>query len=167
MSNDVKKHLSPAEAAMKAINDMSAASQASKLLASRLPKVPDFSFPRITEPAFVMPRIPSAEERNQYQSASVLMRAIADEALQWKARLPENYRPAILAIAYGGIQINVQTLSQVSFHGIRIEGTFNGSPCSILAHQSTVQLMCYGEEVDVSSQHNPIGFIWDANKIEV
>ena len=112
-----------------------------------------------------IPRMPTQEEINEYQSASVLMQALAEEALQWKERLPENYKPAILAILYGGIQIHVQTLSQVSFHGIRIEGSMNGAPCSLLAHQSTVQLLCYAEEI--KGKRNPIGFVWDNKRVEV
>jgi len=63
------------------------------------------------------------------------MSAIAEEALQWKDNLPENYRPAILAFMYGGIQINVNILSKVSFYAIKIEGTLNGAPCTLLAYQ--------------------------------
>ena len=95
------------------------------------------------------------------------MQVLADEALQWKEQLPENYNPAIIAILYGGIQIHVQALSQVSFHGIRIEGTMNGSPCSLLALQSTVQLLCYAEEVKSDVPRNPIGFIWNNKRVEV
>jgi len=133
-------------------------------------KIPDFNFPSVSSPAFhvyQLPRMPTQEEINDYQSASVLMRILADEALQWQKQLPEGYHPAILAVLYGGIQINVQTLSQVSFHGIRIEGTLNGAPCSLLAHQSTVQLLCYGEKIKPDAQRSPIGFIWNDNRTEV
>lgn len=129
--------------------------------------VPKISTPSFSLPEFRMPRIPTQEEVNEYQSASVLMQVLADEALQWKEQLPENYNPAIIAILYGGIQIHVQALSQVSFHGIRIEGTMNGSPCSLLAHQSTVQLLCYAEEVKSDVPRNPIGFIWNNKRVEV
>lgn len=110
---------------------------------------------------------PKQEDVNFYQSASVLMKALANEAQQWKDRLPEGYRPAILALLYGGIQINAYSLAKVSFHGIRIEGTMNDAPCSILAHQSTVQILCYAEEIKEDAPRNPIGFIWDDNRVEV
>lgn len=112
-----------------------------------------------------LPSLPTSEERNEYQSASVLVRALAEAALQWKEQLPANCKPAILAFLHGGIQIHVQTLSQFSFHGIRIEGTLNGAPCSVLAHQSTMQMVCHIEEVTSSAR--PIGFIWDGKKVEV
>ncbi len=114
-----------------------------------------------------LPKIPTQEEVNKYRSASVFMQAIAEEALLWKDQLPANYKPAILALLYGGVQIQVHVLAQVSFHGIRIEGTLNGSPCSLLAHQSTVQILCFGEEETEEQPRRPIGFIWSDNNIEV
>ncbi len=118
---------------------------------------------------FHLPQIktPSQEELNDYRSASVFMEALADAALAWKDNLPEGYEPAVMAILNGGIQIEVHALAQVSFHGIRIDGTFNGSPCSMLSHQSTVQLLCYACEVQPEEKRNPIGFIWQDHAIEV
>ena len=138
-------------------------------LRKSLSPLPDFAFPSVSSPEFKLPNIhfPSPRESNTYQSASALMKAIADEAMEWKQRVPKGYRPAIFAIMYGGIQISVQTLSQVSFHGIRIEGTLNGAPCSLLAHQSTLQMLCYAEAVKPNEHHNPIGFVWGENKVEV
>jgi hypothetical protein len=132
-----------------------------------LAKVPNFSFPSISSPEFRLPEIPTLEKANEFQSASVLMEALADEALQWKERLPEGYRPAILAIMYGGLQIHVKTLSKVSFHGVRVEGTMGDAPCSLLAHQSSIQLLCYAEEVAKDEPRNPIGFVWDDRCVQV
>lgn len=109
----------------------------------------------------------SPQEQNWYRSASVLLRAISEEAVLWQQNLPENYRPAILAVLQGGIQIQVETLAQISFHGVRVTGTLNGGPCSMLAHQSSIQLLCFGEEVVENKPKNPIGFIWDGQKVEV
>ena len=110
---------------------------------------------------------PTQEEINNYQSSSALMEALSKEALLWKEKLPENYKPAILAILYGGLQIHVQSLSQVGFHGIKIVGTLNGGPCSLLAHQTTVQMLCYGEEITKDTPKRPIGFIWSGGSVEV
>ncbi|MGH1487770.1 MAG: hypothetical protein ACRBCI_16280, partial [Cellvibrionaceae bacterium] len=133
-----------------------------------VPKVPNFSFPSQRE-AVLTQAISSIspEQLNEYRSASAFMQAIANEALMWKNQLPENFRPAILAVLNGGIQIKVHTLSQVSFHGIRIEGELNGGPCSLMAHQSTVQILCYGQEVIAKEEPRPIGFIWPDNEVEV
>ena len=112
-------------------------------------------------------KLPTKEEQDHYQSASVFMESLAKEALEWKRCLGDEYHPAIIAILYGGIQINVKTLSQVSFHGIRIEGELNGAPCTMLAHQSSVQMLCHAVKNEPDSPSRPIGFIWDSNEIEV
>ncbi|HEY0962750.1 MAG TPA: hypothetical protein VGE69_10395 [Pseudomonadales bacterium] len=108
-------------------------------------------------------QIPSAcseEESNEYRSAGVLLQALAAEARAWSERLPEHFRPAIVAILHGGLQVEVHELAQVSFDGIRIEGTLGDSPCSILAHQGTVQLICHAARVDEDAEPRPIGFVW-------
>lgn len=122
---------------------------------------------KVPTPAHKAFSLSSHEEVNAYQSASVLMKAISDEALSWKNSLPENFRPAVLAVLHGGIQIHVESLSKISFNGIRIAGLLNGGPCAMLAHQSTVQLLCYGQEITQEDPKNPIGFIWDDMNIEV
>jgi hypothetical protein len=132
---------------------------------NKISAIPDFSLP---QPEVLTPiRFPTQQEINKYQSASVLMEALSKEALRWKKQLPENYKPAILALLFGGLQINVHSLSQVSFHGIQIEGTLNGAPCSLLAHQSTVQMLCYGEEITEETPSRPIGFIWTGHNVQV
>lgn len=107
-----------------------------------------------------IPAACSQEESNEYRSAGVLLQALAAEARAWSERLPENFRPAIVAILHGGLQVEVNELAQVSFDGIRIEGTLGDSPCSILAHQGTVQLICHAVRVDVDEEPRPIGFVW-------
>lgn len=96
------------------------------------------------------------------------MASIAQEAMEWKNALDEEHLPAIIAILYGGIQIKVNSLSKVSFHGIRIEGEVNGSPCAILAHQSTLQVLCHAVKIVKEAQApRPIGFIWDDQEVNV
>ncbi len=133
-----------------------------------IPKVPNFSFPskRVAHLSQAISSI-APEQLNEYRSASAFMQAIAEEAMMWKEELPDDFTPAILAVIHGGIQINVHSLSQVSFHGIRIEGMLNGGPCSLLAHQSTVQILCYGQKIVEEKERRPIGFIWPENDIEV
>ena len=106
-------------------------------------------------------------EANEFRSAGTLMRRLADSVMQWRQQLPEDEEPAILAIMFGGMQINVERLAQESFHGIRIEGTMNGSPCMLLAHQSTVQLLCFVKKVEKASPKRRIGFIIDGEEEEV
>lgn len=106
----------------------------------------------------------SQEDINEFRSAGVLLKALAAEARAWSEKLPADYRPAIMALLQGNLQMEVRSLTQVSFDGIRIEGVMGGNPCSVLAHQSTVQLMCYAERIDAANEeefpHRPIGFIW-------
>jgi hypothetical protein len=106
----------------------------------------------------------SQEDINEFRSAGVLLKALAAEARAWSEKLPSDYRPAIVALLHGNLQMEVRTLTQVSFDGIRLEGMMDGNPCSVLAHQDTVQLMCYAERIDEADEeaesHRPIGFIW-------
>jgi len=119
-------------------------------------------------PALHVPKqVHAWQAANEYQSAGVLMRRLADTIVQWREQLPEDEEPAILAVMYGGIQINVERLAQESFHGIRIEGSMNGSPCMLLAHQSTVQMLCFVKKVEMEKPKRRIGFIIDGEEEEV
>jgi hypothetical protein len=44
------------------------------------------------------------------------------------------------------------------------------SPCSLLAHQDTIQLVCHAIHSmsgDEEPRHNPIGFIWPDHDEEI
>lgn len=127
------------------------------------------SVPEGLLPRLKVNRIPTQEEANEYQSAGILMRHLADTIVQWREQLPEGQEPAILAVLNGGMRINVERLAQESFHGIRIEGFMNGAPCMLLAHQSTVQLLCFIQisEQRPRQQRRKIGFIIDGEEQEV
>ena len=131
--------------------------------ASHFDALKDFAVPKISIPDFVRPlKLATQEEMNQYQSASVLLRRLAESITQWRSQLPaqEEVQPAVRALLNGGVQIEVETLAQESFHGIRIEGKIQGSPCIVLAHQATVQLLCFIQPVQPPEHpRRPIGFI--------
>jgi hypothetical protein len=133
-------------------------------LGAQMAKVPGFTPPPVTQENLCPLPNCSPEEINEFRSAGVLLKALAAEAKAWSAQLPPNYYPAIVAILYGGLQVQVRTLAQVSFDGIRVEGLLGESPCSILAHQNTVQLICHAIRLDVQEEDveepHPIGFIW-------
>ena len=161
MADDDFKKLGVSPAMQKLINDATKNFDATKRMVANIPvnikqAPPSINFTK-----------PSKEDVNEYQSAAVFMKALADSALDWKESLPEGYAPAIIAILYGGIQITVDSLAQVSFHGIKISGSLNGAPCTMLAHQSTVQMICHAQEVSNEKPKNPIGFIWTDNEIEI
>jgi hypothetical protein len=123
--------------------------------------VPGFTPPSVQDDGLCqIPASCSQEDSNEFRSAGVLLQALAAEAKAWSERLPPEYRPAIVAILHGGLQIEVRTLAQVSFDGIRIEGLMGENPCSLLAHQGTVQLVCHAVHVEAEQEDRPIGFIW-------
>ncbi len=149
--------------------------QSRLILPHRMSSVPGFRPPQLPG-AFrqPQPQACSREDENEYRSAGVLLQAMAAEAREWSKQLPPNYRPAIVAILHGGVQVQVRSLAQVSFDGIRIEGTMGADiPCSMLAHQDTIQLVCYAVELDNENEHseevapNPIGFIWADHDEEI
>lgn len=137
--------------------------------------VPGFRPPTLAkENRLKRPSVCSREDENEFRSAGVLLEALAIEARAWSEKLPSNFRPAIVAILHGGVQVEVRSLAQVSFDGIRIEGTMGEDiPCSMLAHQDTIQLICYAKELEEhgdeesESAKNPIGFIWADHDEEI
>jgi len=124
--------------------------------------VPGFTPPHIEKDALYcpLPESCSQEEKNEYRSAAVFLAALATEVKAWRAQLPPNFQPAVMAILHGGVQVKVVRLAQVSFDGIRIEGLLQGNPVTLFAHQSTVQMMCFAMEIREAEERNPIGFIW-------
>lgn len=109
-------------------------------------------------------RPPNQKEVNAYQSAGVLVRRLAETVTQWRKQVPPDSQPAIIAILQGGIQVSVSTLAEESFHGIRIEGTIDGSPCIVLTHQASVQLLCFVAKVEKEEFRRKIGFIIDGEE---
>ncbi len=123
--------------------------------------VPQRPLPKLTIPA------QPTGSLDEHQSAGILMRRLADTITQWRAQLPEDEEPAILAIMHGGVQINVERLAQESFNGIRIEGNINGNPCMLLAHQATVQMLCFVKKVEKEEVKRRIGFIIEGKEEDV
>jgi hypothetical protein len=140
-------------------------------LSREMVPVPGFTPPSAREDKLCpLPPSCTEENSNEFRSAGVLLQALAAEARAWSHKLPPEFRPAIVAVLHGGLQIQVHSLAQVSFDGIRIEGIMGDSPCSLLAHQNTIQLVCHaihnaGEHDE--PPHNPIGFIWPDHDEEI
>lgn len=132
-----------------------------KYITDFMVKVPGFSPPESPQENYCPLPNCSQEELNEFRSAGVLLKSIAEEAKAWAAKLPPNYRPAIMALLHGGVQVQVHSLAQVSFDGIRVEGILGENPCSVLAHQDTIQLICHAICTDPEEEEpHPIGFIW-------
>jgi hypothetical protein len=116
----------------------------------------------------IVPKIKSFEENNEFQSAGILLKKLADSMLLWRQSIPDNYQPVVIAILNGNIQINVDRLSEESFHGIRVEGKLNGAPCMLLAHQATIQLLCLLQEIcPPETPKRQIGFIINGQESKV
>ncbi len=112
------------------------------------------------------PAIPDQEEINSYRSAGELLKRLAQTIKAWRSQLPKDVQPAIAAILPGGMRIRVKRLAQESFHGIRIEGLIGTSPCMLLTHQQSVQLLCYVEKVKKEDDRRTIGFIVDGEETQ-
>jgi hypothetical protein len=99
---------------------------------------------------------PTPSEANQFQSAGVLVRRLAETVVRWRKLAQTNTQPVVIAVLSNGASINVELLAEESFHGIRVEGTIDGQPCMLLTHQASIQLLCLMAKVE---QKRPIGFI--------
>jgi hypothetical protein len=153
VDRDFHPDLHPLQPPVNSLNDV---------LNRQMVPVPGFRTPTVREDNLCpLPPSCSREDLYQFRSAGVLLEALAAEARAWATKLPPTFRPAIVAVLNGGLQIEVRTLAQISFDGIRIEGLMGGSPCSLLAHQNTVQLICHAVNTEEDEdKHHPIGFIW-------
>jgi hypothetical protein len=118
----------------------------------KTPSMPYIAWPNI--------HIPTDEEKSQFQGSAVLLRRLAESIRRWRCTLPDGMQPAVFALLNSGVQIDVKSFAQESFHGIRIEGEFNGTSCVVLAHQSSVQLLCMAQPIQPPVRpYRAIGFM--------
>lgn len=133
---------------------------------ARIAVAPPVSLPGLglRPPVLDLPSIPTPKERNEFQSSGVLVRRMAETVRQWRAKVPNDSQPVVLALLQGGIQINVSLLAEESFHVLRIEGTIDGDECMLLTHQASVQLLCFVQKIEQEDQRRQIGFITDGKR---
>jgi len=106
-----------------------------------------------------MPRMPTTEERHAFESAGELLRRLALRIKLWQRVMPKDSQPVILAIMANGTPIRVTKLIEEGHNGIIVEGKIDNSPCMMLAHQNTLQLLCYVEQMsEPEKEKAPIGF---------
>jgi hypothetical protein len=110
---------------------------------------------------------PTPKEVNKFQSAGVLLSRMFDAVQMWRKEAPPDSQPVIMAILNGGQTIKVSSLYEESFHVLRITGEFDGNPCILLTHQSSVQLLCYVAKIDEESPRRQIGFFINGKKSDV
>lgn len=123
-------------------------------------RLPNLNLERaIRMPEIHIPRMPTPEEQHAYESAGALIRRLAVRIRLWQTQIPKDAQPVILAILANGASIRVSRLIQDGHNGIIVEGTLNDSPCMVLAHQGTLQLLCYVEQMQKPEKEKiPIGF---------
>ena len=131
-----------------------------------MPSLNHLTTPLLDISRLELPEMPSIEERHSYESSKDLIQSVVSTIRQWKHSQPDTCQPAVLALLHGGVQIEVSSLTNVSFHGLRIEGGLGGRPCVVLAHQATVQLLCYPAEPATEQPRRKIGFIVDGQLTE-
>jgi hypothetical protein len=131
-----------------------------------MPSLSHLATPLLDISSLEMPEIPSIEERHSYESSKDLIRSVIATIRQWKKSQPDACQPSILALLHGGVQIEVTSLTNVSFHGLRVEGVLGGRPCVVLTHQATVQLLCYPAEPATDQPRRKIGFCVDGHLTE-
>lgn len=83
---------------------------------------------------------------NEHLSAATLIRRLEATIGEWKTKLPDGCQPGMSAILNNGAAIQVSSMSQEGFNGIRIDGYVDGQPCMLLTHQSALQILCYVEQ---------------------
>ena len=106
-------------------------------ISSSVNYLPELSFPKID---YSKIEIQTPEENNYYQSAGHLIKRLDVTIKQWKTKIPDNFEPSIFAILSNGLMIDVSSLTEESFHLIRIEGVIQNqdnqpTPCVLFTHQ--------------------------------
>jgi hypothetical protein len=135
-------------------------------LARAMPNLGAIPSRLLGSPNVALPEISTLEERHSYESSKDLIQAVVETIREWKKLQPDTCQPAVMALLHGGVQIEVSRLTNVSFHGLRIEGSLGDRPCVVLAHQATVQLLCYPAEPVLEQPRRRIGFVMDGQLTE-
>ena len=123
-------------------------------------KAPSLHLDRaLAMPRFEIPRMPTEEEKHAYESSGALIRRLAITINMWRGQVPKDAQPVILAILANGTPVRVSRLVQEGHNGIIVDGKVGDSPCLVLAHQATLQLLCYVEQMQKPEKERaPIGF---------
>lgn len=135
---------------------------AEAIKAAITPKMPAASYPFPNIPvatALRSIRGPSTEERHEYESAATFLTEWASRLRTWRAELPEDAQPIILAILPRGASINVMGFAADGHNGVRIKGMLGETECMYLVHQNSLQLLCYIEKMEKGApKPRKIGF---------
>ena len=137
-------------------------------LVQGLTKQPAFSLGRaMAMPRIQIPPMPTEEEKHAYESSGALIKRLAITIRAWRQQIPQDAQPAILAILANGTAVRVSRLIQEGHNGVIVDGKVDDSPCLVLAHQSTLQLLCYIEHMEKPDRERlPIGFHYTGADLE-
>jgi hypothetical protein len=116
------------------------------------PRMPDYSY------SFPQIEVPTLEERHDYASSQVLLERLRGRLRAWRENLPADAQPVIIAVLPNGTAVRVKELSEEGHNGVAITGLVGDTQCLLLAHQSSLQLLCYIEKVEEPKKRYRIGF---------
>ena len=128
------------------------AEQQEALMKSILPPR-TYGFPEIK-----LPTIPTIEERNEFQSAGNLVTHLAAQIRIWQTQLPEDHQAVVWAVLPNGLSIDVRELSSYGHNLVKLTGLIGDSETVLLAHQATVQILCFIKREDEPERRYKIGF---------
>lgn len=108
----------------------------------------------------LLPIKPKSEITREEDSARILVRNLQARVNAWSELLPVDAQVAMYAMLANGEHIRVSRITAEGQNGIVIES--EEDLCILLLHQTSLQLFCYGEQVEDPSKRHPIGFLWTA-----
>lgn len=89
----------------------------------------------------------STEKAHEFESAGAFIERLAERIGRWRSTLPEDTQPMVLALLNNGSTIEVVGIGEDGHSGIVVEGVTDGNPCMVMTHQSSLQILCYTQEV--------------------
>ncbi|MFH0851810.1 MAG: hypothetical protein V1876_03610 [Candidatus Peregrinibacteria bacterium] len=114
-----------------------------------------YSIPRISLPEI---RMPSEAEKHEYESAGDFVSRLARQIHAWKKALPEDAQPVILAVLVNGLTVDAKHISADGHNVVRIVGHVDQMETMVIAHQVTLQVMCYIKKLRPDEPRYEIGF---------
>ena len=110
------------------------------------------------------PPLPTAEERNYFSSAQVLVERMSRRYDGWTKEFPDG-QPVILAMVPGALiqvsDMRAESHNAVALTGNVLMGEGDPKPCMLMVHQNSLQLLCYIEKLVEPETRKLIGFHWD------
>ncbi|NWK57047.1 hypothetical protein HW115_15600 [Verrucomicrobiaceae bacterium N1E253] len=110
--------------------------------------------PNVHEILSIMPE----EHKHRFESSGEFIRRLAHRVAKWREGLPEDEEPVIFALMSNGDAVLVHTLGEDGHSSVVVEGSLNGTPCMLISHQSSFQILCYTRKIEEEKPARKIGF---------